>query len=84
MHDNSKLLASLNCINITTGIYKWASIHVKFTLAMPWRHTGGEEVQVHPFLTSSLDRGVWFTSRFTMKEAQCPLNRGMGWSQSLP
>jgi hypothetical protein len=59
MHDNSKLLTSLNCINIINALYKWSSIHVKFTPSMPCRHTGGEEVQLHSFLTSALDTGVW-------------------------
>jgi hypothetical protein len=31
-------------------------------LCIPWRHTGGTEVQLHSFLTSALDGGEWPTS----------------------
>ena len=47
---------------------KWNSkgkIEVKLSLCMPWRPGGGEEVQLHPFLTSALDGG-WVAS-FTFR-----------------
>jgi hypothetical protein len=35
---------------------------VQFSLSMPWRHTAGVEVLLHPFLTLALDGGEWSTS----------------------
>ena len=31
---------------------------------MPWKHTGGAEVELHAVLTPALDWGEWLTSRF--------------------
>ena len=59
--------------------------YVKLSLPTLCRHVGGTEVYLHPFLSTTPDRGERWTSRpgrFTpLKEPRCPLNRGLGGPQ---
>ena len=59
---------------------------IKLSLSTPKRHIGGAEVQLHSFLTSSLDGREWSTSRpsrfISGKEPRCPLNRRLSESHS--
>jgi hypothetical protein len=58
-------------------------LQVTLSLAMPWRHTGGAEVWLQPFLTPALDWGEWSTSclsHFAPKNPLYPLNGKMGGS----
>ena len=53
----------------------------KFSLSRSWRHTGGENVWLHPFFTSAIDGDEWLNSRpgrFTPgKKAVTPWTRDL-------
>jgi len=59
---------------------------VQFTLSMPWRHTVGVELLLHPFLALALDGGEWSTSRpvhlTPWKQPQYTLNGRLVGSQT--
>ena len=59
---------------------------VKFLLSTPRRHIRGVEVWLHSIVTSAVDGGEWFTSRFVRftpgKEPRYSLNRRLGGPKS--
>jgi hypothetical protein len=61
-------------------------IKAKVSSSRSQRSIGEIEVQLHSFLTSALDEGVWLTSgpgRFTPRKIpQQPFNRGLGEPQN--
>jgi hypothetical protein len=59
---------------------------VKFSVSMPWGHTGGIEVWLHTFLTLPIDGHEWLASRpscfATGKRIQYPFSRRLDGPQS--
>jgi len=59
-----------------------SEIKLNLSLSAPRRHTGGEEVQLHSFLTTTLDGGEWSVSqpdRFTAgKKSRYLLKKRLG------
>jgi len=58
--DMTKLIVAFH--NSANAPEKQRKKKSEVSLFTPWRHTGGEEVQLHPFLTSALNGGWRLTS----------------------